>query len=270
MPSWSAINGDIVALGQGMVVSGCESGARWATSIPYEAPGSIFVRENGEVLVSTYAKVYVLGGDSGELLRSEFVGSLGGRGVDRGAVAAYQPVCGLLVEYELGQAWFWFDVDTMSRGPLMRLPTGQTSGTNAWSGTTDCGVVALNYPGDRVTRFNADGRVRYDIPVPEGTFGTILPPSPLVDGGTAMILPGGWYRISPEGVSSTVTRLNELLVGLGSDGRPILAPDGTLFYLTNSGGEYRASATPTGLIPGPYLWPNSGLNWARTNSILPD
>jgi hypothetical protein len=95
-----------------------------------------------------------------------------------------------------------------------------------------------------------------------------LPPIPLVYGATAMILQGGWYRISANGEPSEVTRLDERIVGLASAGRSVLAPDGTLFYLTDSGGEFRASATPTGLLPGPYLWPQSGLNWARTNSIL--
>ncbi|MBX7194930.1 MAG: hypothetical protein K1X94_22950 [Sandaracinaceae bacterium] len=62
-----------------------------------------------------------------------------------------------------------------------------------------------------------------------------------------------------------------LRMGFRSFTEPVLAPDGTLFLMTDSGGEdFRFFAATTGAIPGPFLWPDSGYNWARTNSVLPE
>lgn len=266
MPAWSPETGDIIARGfssdsRGGVVSGCEDGVRWATEVPTDGDGSIFVRENGEVVVVTTYELHVLDGATGEPLRSALVRLPGSSDYNR--AAAYQPGCGVLFEKTVGSTWAWFDLDRMEDGPLLR---GRTAATRMWSGTEDCGIV--EFTGDRIVRIEPFGAIRFDVPAPSGTFGPILPPVPLLDGGTALLLQGAWYRVSAEGDVSEVTRLDAAAVGVGSAGRSVLAPDGTLFYLTDSGGEFRASATPTGLLPGPFLWPQSGLNWARTNSVL--
>ncbi len=268
VPAWSPTSGDIVAgVSSGasrVVVSGCDSGARWTTAVPLvEHPNSVlFVRENGEVVVGTPGSVHILDGESGEPLRAGLTGAV--TSTDYGFPVTYQPGCGVLIEKEIAMVWYWYDVDRMERGPLLGNTVRRMSGTGSWSGTGDCGVVQNTNFG--IVRYNADGSVRYDRRAPPGTAGTLVPPIPLADGGTAMILPGGWYRIAPDGALSEVTRIAPELIGFTSVSEPILAPDGTLFYLSEAG----ASAIPTGLIPGPYLWPRSGLNWARTNSILPD
>ena len=268
MPSWSTATGDIATAAstgsEGVVIAGCDAGLRWATAVPLvDHPNTaLFVRENGEVVVGTPGSVHILDGETGEPRRAGLTGAV--TSTDYGFPVTYQPGCGLLIEKEIAMVWYWYDVDRMEQGPLLGNTVRRMSGTRSWSGTADCGLVQNTDFG--IIRYNADGSVRYDRPAPPGTAGTLVPPIPLADGGTAMILPGGWYRIAPDGALSEVTRVAPESIGFTSVSEPILAPDGTLFYLSEAG----ASAIPTGLLPGPYLWPRSGLNWARTNSILPD
>jgi hypothetical protein len=81
MPRWSPQTGDIIGLGESIgaspdragIVSGCESGVRWATEVPTDGGGSIFVRENGEVIVVTTYELLVLDGLTGEPRRSALI-----------------------------------------------------------------------------------------------------------------------------------------------------------------------------------------------------
>ena len=91
-------------------------------------------------------------------------------------------------------------------------------------------------------------------------FGTAAPSSP-----------PGWQRFDSEGRLVSHIRLDSDFVGFGRVAEPALAPDGTLFMSTMmASGEMVFFAAATGATPGPFLWPNSGYNWARTNSVLPE
>jgi hypothetical protein len=277
MPAWSPVTGDFVAFGvlfdpseryRG-VGSFCTEGTRWFTQLPiYADVNSAFVRPVGDVIVAGRGEMWVLDGETGEALRSATY-----RNDDDVPVwpSTYHAGCGLLVMTEYDQAWRWLDDETMEWGPDLRFPEGLATNTGFWSGTPDCGLVALvgDSPGSlSVTRLAADGSVRHSTvfrgPEESGSFAG--PPIALADGGTLGITnPAGWVRYSPDGVEVSRVRLEG-----GATSDPALAPDGTLFMMLGFPFEYRFIAAATGAVPGPFLWPNSGYNWARTNSVLPE
>ena len=277
MPAWSPLTGDFITFAARFdggeryrgVVATCSEGTRWFTQLPiYDDVNSAFVRPDGDVIVAGRGEMWVLDGETGEALRSATY-----RNDDDVPLwpSTYHPGCGLLVMTEYDQAWRWLDDETMEWGPDLRFPEGLATNTGFWSGTPDCGLVALvgDSPGSlSVTRLAADGSVRHSTvfrgPEESGSFAG--PPIALADGGTLGITnPAGWVRYSPDGVEVSRVRLEG-----GATSDPALAPDGTLFMMLGFPFEYRFIAAATGAVPGPFLWPNSGYNWARTNSVLPE
>ena len=275
MPAWSPTTGEMVSFGArpggsdpGVGV-GCAEGNRWFTQIPgFDPPTAVnFVRPNGDVIVTSGNDVWVLNGATGEPLREAILGDAFANS------ATYHPACGVLVELptETTTSWYWLNDETMEPGPALRLPVDRSTSIGAWSGTPDCGLVASAGTGNMV-RLNADGTVRYNVPIPAGVGITIAsPPVALEDGGTLLMVdPPGWMRLNAAGEITSTVRLDAMRVGARSAGPTTLAPDGTMYFMTRTGTEIRFGAASTGAIPGPYLWRQSGLNWARTNSILPD
>ena len=275
MPAWSPVSGDMVTFGHRSdgafsgVGVGCVEGNRWFTEIPgIHIPSTVnYVRPDGDVIVTSIGHIWILDGETGEPLRSADIDVPVPR-----LVAAYQPGCGLLVQDEVDAelAWYWVNDDTMARGPALRLPPDRPTSSGAWSGTSDCGLVASAGRGNLV-RLNADGSVRFNTPIPAGFIATAAPPVALADEGILVMTdPPGWIRFNSMGEITSTVALDTSNVGFRTTSDSVLAPDGTMYFMTESGGEIRFGAASTGAIPGPYLWPNSGLNWARTNSILPD
>jgi len=83
-------------------------------------------------------------------------------------------------------------------------------------------------------------------------------------------VPPGYFVVGPDGDLREVVNLADPRVGTQLESDPLLGPDGTMYWLTSGGpGQPTAYAASTGYTPGPMLWPQSGLNWARTNSPLP-
>ena len=100
-----------------------------------------------------------------------------------------------------------------------------------------------------------------------------FPPRPVVD--ALALHPGQAVHLGHSCILLDIAGLRVLLdpatAGGGPAVPPTVAPDGTLYGLGVSAfGEYRFFAASTGVTPGPFLWPHSGYNWARTNSVLPD
>jgi hypothetical protein len=243
-------------------------GPRWFTRLPIgEGQSSIFVREDCDVIVSSRGAAWILDGQTGEPISSA---------VYEGDPVAYHPGCGVLVSFRFWREWRWLDDETMELGPLLELPEAATSNVGLWSGTEDCGVVAVGGVDPLVTtRLDADGTVRYSVAFRDIEERVALagPPVPLADGGTLLLMsnPVGWNRLSPTGELIDRYRIDPVANGGRTTSQPAMAPDGTLYFMTNSPEGLRFLAVSTGgLAPGPFLWPYSGLNWARTNSILPE
>lgn len=278
MIAWSPTTGDFITFGERAnereqyrgVGAGCAEGVRWFTQLPiYEGQTRAFVRTNGDAIVAVNGEIWILDGTTGELLR--------GRRFDDedgipGRPAAYQPGCGLLVEYRPTQTWRWLNDETMELGPLLSFPEDLPSSAK-WSGTSDCGLIAIG--GTRfVSRVDADGTLRFSTRYGDDTeFVTSTgPPIPLSDDGALVVLnPPGWLRVGSAGEVVSRHVLDPAVVGEQMANEATLAPDGTLYFLAlASGGDLRFVAVSTGTSPGPFLWRESGYNWARTNSLLPD
>jgi hypothetical protein len=274
MPAWSPVTGDYIgfARGEGQGVAAfCTEGVRWYTHLPiYEGNSHAFVRPDGNVLVANRREAWLLNGETGEPL---------------GTAAytipfqepAYHPGCGLLLFYNLDTTWRWLDETTWTEGPTLRVPEGY--GTDQWhyAGTTDCGLVAVIDSGDTglwlLTRWNADGSIRYQVTVrpPGPGIGATARPIMLQDQSTLIV----WQPFELRHYGADGTELARIPVDLDRAGAglvspPAMAPDGTLFFLGDGLGGPRFVAMATDFTPGPLIWPNSGYNWARTNSLLPE
>lgn len=280
MPAWSPHTGDIVTFGaEGRsgyrgVGAGCSEGTRWFTQLPiYRGLSRVFVDEDGDVIVgAAHGIVWILDGESGEILRTATF--MDDRGLPTRA-AVYQPGCGLLIETVRAVQWRWMDPETMELGAPLTMPEDRPTNVGVWSATADCGLVAAGGVDPLyLTRLEADGSVRYSVVFREtGTFGSVAgPPVALADGGTLLITtPPGWVRYDSSGTEIDRIALDTSVVGGSRVTEPVLAPDGTVFMMTaNSVGEFLFFAAATGAVPGPFLWPDSGYNWARTNSLLPE
>ena len=275
MPAWSPVTGARIqfAVGgeEGGVASVCTEGVQWITSIPFDfrqdfvRPILFFVRPDGDVIVATRFEMWVLDGSNGEPLRHGQYGddpstiySVGGNPV------TYHPNCGVLVEEETGSQWYWVDDDTMERGRTITAPEEYAGG--AWVGTPDCGVTLRSRY--RVIRLDAEGQVRFDVPLGPGFDG----PIPTARGGFAFLgsSPPGWVELDENGVELQRVQLDPRVVGESSISLGLLAPDGTYYFATDSGLGLVLlfGAASTGMEPGPFLWPESGLNWAHTNSYF--
>lgn len=275
MPAWSPVSGTrFIAAGgpEGRgVASACAEGVAWVTLLPIDpsedAPGVMFVRADGDLLVATQGTMWVLDADSGEPLRTAEWAT----GVDDGLPGAYHPGCGLLVERTSGREWFWLDDETLQVGPAIRLRDGDSSAEGAWTGTADCGLVVAAR--DSVIRFDRDGSMRHELTAedfPADFSGASGPPIPTEDGGFLLVTrPPGWIHFSALGVRQATVRLPDA-GGASSFSEPLLAPDGSLYFVSYDSltGFLAFGAANTGIRPGPFLWPDSGLNWAHTNSPL--
>lgn len=282
-PAWSPVTGDFVTFGINYgagepqfrgVGAACSEGTRWFTQLPiYEGQSAVYVRANGDVVIVARGEAWVLDGQTGELISTANLARPGGV---LGMPAAYQPGCGVLIVYNIRRDWTWLDDETMELGPLLNVPDAATSNVGLWSGTQDCGVVAVGGVDPVVvTRLEADGSVRYSVPFRQAGERMALagPPVPLADGGTLLITgnPPGWNRLSATGELIDRYRIDPVANGSRTLSEPAIAPDGTLYFMTESPAGIRFLAVSTGgIVPGPFLWPNSGLNWARTNSVLPE
>lgn len=273
MPAWSPVTGariQFASAGQeGGVASVCAEGVQWITSIPFDfrrdfiRPILLFVRPDGDVIVATRFEMWVLDGVTGEPLRHGQYGdpttifSVGGN------PTTYHPSCGVLVEEETGGQWYWVDDDTMERGPTITAPEEYAGG--AWTGTADCGVTLRSRY--RVIRLDAEGEVRFDVPLGPGFDG----PIPTASGGFAFLgSPPGWVELDENGVELQRVQLDPRVAGEASISLGLLTPDGTYYFATDSGlgVVLLFGAASTGIEPGPFLWPDSGINWAHTNSYL--
>jgi hypothetical protein len=280
MPAWSPVTGDILTFGTSPlegyrgVGAACSEGTRWFTQLPiYEGLSAAFVRPDGDAIVASQGEGWVLDGETGETLRSaQYIDEAG----IPGKPAAYQPGCGVLLEFVPTRSWRWLNDDTMDLGPLLEFPEAlATRSVNGWVGTPDCGVAAVGGVSTlTLTRLGPTGEIRSSSVLrPEGTFGTnVGPPIPLSDGGMLVVTtPPGWVRFGADGVEVSRVLLDQAVVGIDAINQPTLAPDGTLYFMTVSTfEEYRFVAVMTRAVPGPFLWRNSGYNWARTNSVLPE
>ena len=170
MPAWSPQTGDLVTFGvsssTGVMGAGaaCSEGTRWYTQLPIH-PGlnTAFVRPDGDAIIASVGESWVLDGTTGEPLRTaSYVDDAG----IPGRPAAYQPGCGILLEFVPAASWRWLNDETMTLGPLLTFPADRPTNNQIWAGTTDCGMVGV---GGRdslyLTRVNADGAVRYSSPV---------------------------------------------------------------------------------------------------------
>lgn len=287
MPAWSPVTGDLVVVGGNdevnattgsdrLIVAGCDAGVRWVSRVPGDE-GVLFVEANGNVIIGAAGRVSVLDGQTGETLRSVVIGTSGDFG-NYGRAQSYHPSCGVLVRVSTATGtWYWLDSETLTPGPELRLDEGVPANTENWSGTEDCGLVVS---GSRLQRFRADGTVRYARDFERArqeAFGDVggitnaSPPIALADGGTLFpTVPPGYFVVGPDGELQEVVNLADPRVGTMLEGDPLLGPDGSMYWLTSAGpGLPTAFAVSTGHVPGPMLWPQSGLNWARTNSYLP-
>lgn len=277
-PAWSPVTGDFITFGgvaDGIsryrgAGAGCADGVRWFTQLPiYEGLSRAYVRPDGDAIIAISGEMWVLDGDTGELVRTAVF-------VDEseipGRPSAYQPGCGILIEFVPTRTWRWLNDETMELGPLLSFPDDRLATAN-WSGTSDCGLIAQG--GTRfITRLNSDGSVRFSVRYGEDTefITTAGAPIPLADGGALVVLdPPGWLRLDVDGALASRRTLDRATVGQRMANEPTLAPDGTLYFMTQSEGrELRFSAASTRAVPGRFLWRNSGGNWARTNSVLPE
>lgn len=272
MPAWSPATGDYIGFTTGPsqgVAAFCTEGVRWVTQLPiFEGDSHAFVRPDGDVLVANRSETWLLDGPTGEPVGT-VVYSIPFQEV------AYQPGCGLLLFYGPDSTWRWLDDTTWTEGPTLRLPEGQGTSVGFYAGTTDCGVVAYTghaTEGGYLTRVDADGTVRYSV-LQRGLDGLGISARPimLTDQSTLVV----WQPLELRHYSADGTELARIVVdtdaaGLGLVSPPAMAPDGTLFYLGDGLGGPRFVAMATDFTPGPLIWPNSGYNWARTNSVLPD
>jgi hypothetical protein len=220
MPAWSPITGDIVGMGSlydvrsQVVLSACDEGVRWAIAFPH-APGSLWVRADGDVIVGQDARVYVLDGATGVIERDVVVG-VPGTSDHWGRAVAYQPGCGVLLEQEFGTAFEWVNDETFHFGPELRVGAGFGGGVRNWTGTPDCGLFVAAR--GHLIRFDADGSIRHDtfIDVPVGDVLSVAsPPIPLQDGGIFIPTnPPGWIRLDAAG---TITERVVLPATVGTE-----------------------------------------------------
>jgi hypothetical protein len=272
MPAWSPVTGDYIgfARGEGQGVAAfCTEGVRWYTHLPiYEGNSHAFVRPDGNVLVANRREAWLLSGETGEPLGSAMYST------PFQEAGSYHPGCGLLLFFNPDKTWRWLDETTWTEGPTLRLPEGQDTEAPFYAGTTDCGVTVYNGSSTNryLTRLEADGSVRYNVVVHEGLgFGISARPLMLTDQSTLLV----WQPMELRHYGADGTELERIDVdtdraGAGLVSPPAMAPDGTLFFLGDGLGGPRFVAIATDFTPGPLIWPNSGYNWARTNSVLPE
>ena len=251
MPAWSPATGQIaytVGYDNAIVAVMCpvdgggqlilrfaprpETGYR-GTRVYYRANGELLVHRGGLHVISP----------TGELLRS----------ASPSATAepyAYAEGCGVL--YQDGTEWFWFDPDSLSAGPRADL-----SEYRGAAGSASCALragssegVFLVLPGSErpAVRLAAAGVGAYELG--DGRFVRLDQTTrelAIVDAGGAVVEP--------------VVRLSG---DVNLVGGPYWTPDGHVIF--TSGGLWELDLP----APGPMLWPEAGMNWAHTNSPLPE
>ncbi|MBN8615292.1 MAG: hypothetical protein J0L92_32150 [Deltaproteobacteria bacterium] len=275
MPAWNPTTGARIQVAgtttETGVCSVCEEGVQWITALPLtfsraiDRPTAFYVRPDGDVIVATRFRMWVLDGATGEPKREARYGDPTMENAMSGSPRTYFPGCGVLVEEVTGTEWYWVNDDTMEQGPTLRIDDDYAGGVENWSGTEDCGVtVRANY---RVIRLEADGAVRFDVELGPGFYG----PIPTASGGSAFLgRTPGWVEMDAQGVELSRLVLDPRFVGETSLGFGLLAPDGTYYFVTDSGLGLVLTfgSAASGIRPGPFLWRDSGLNWAHTNSYF--
>jgi hypothetical protein len=277
MPAWSPLTGDYIGFAQGEVAgvaAYCTEGVRWFTQLPiYRGNSVAYVKTDGNVIVANRRELWVLDGQTGEPLSHHTYAT------PFQVVSGYQPGCGILLSDPVAATWRWLDEESFEEGPTLRYAgrtiPGVSIGTAGSVGTTDCGVVTYTTDPEfttYLTRLNADGSTRYNVfqRGPVG-FETGARPIMLADQGTLVL----WQPFELrhyDAMGNEVARyaIDQDRAGRGAVTPPAMGPDGTLFVLSDGPVGPSFVAIATGLTPGPLLWPNSGLNWARTNSVLPE
>lgn len=264
--AWSPRNrAAVLFTGSNVVFSGCLDRPlpRWAHRVPIGRAGTtdeIYVRANGDAVVAGDTTMLI--SETGELL-----GTTSFR--DRAyppRPAGYREACGVLFMTSPEEEWRWLDVDTMEFGPPLG---GAPSASGEWSGTADCGLVYRSST-QLLRRLAADGSVLHETPLRSGIAGH---PIPLADGSTFVPLADtGWLVVAMDGTVTQRVDLGEPWSSRRLVGDGALAPDGTFFFAVSDilGDSFAFAAVATGLRPGPLLWTGSGLNFAHTNSALPD
>ncbi len=251
MPAWSPMTGQIaypVGYDNALLAVSCPvdfggqyilrfgsipEGAHWSTHVYYRSNGELIVHRGGVFVVSP----------TGEILRST-------AGPGDAEPYAYAEGCGLLYRDETN--YFWLDVDSLETGS--RFDMRDFSGA---SGLSDCSLFGGNSRGGTVV--TVDG-ARSQVSGP---------------GDQVVELDGGGFV-----VIDTTTREFQVydparaLLGAGrlegdvrlGGGGPIFTPDGHVMWVSRSGGGFWDLDLPP---LGPMLWPEAGMNWAHTNSPLP-
>jgi hypothetical protein len=249
MPAWNPVTGQLAFtvglenqilavqcpgdnMGQFMLNIGPRNPLR-AGENPYT---HIFYRENGELLLHRNGQLHVIS-PTGEVLRS----------VSTGAGArphTYDPTCGMF--FQMGEIdWSWWNVDTMSPGPVLH-PRYAEDGV---SGAPDCGL-------------REGSRDRLLAVHPDGTASMLSP------GGVQVLFTAeGYLRFSMSGDSVEVLDARGVVLeAFALDGAVMAAsvftPDGNMLSAN--------TRWYLGYAPGLPLYLNSGMNWAHTNSPLPE
>lgn len=251
MPAWSPVTGQIaypVGYDNAMVAVSCPvdfggqyilrfgpipEGAHWSTHVYYRANGELIVHRGGVFIVSP----------TGEVLRSA-------PGPGDAEPYAYSEGCGLL--YRDDTSYFWLDAESLEAGS--RFDMGDFGGATAQAdcrlqGGNSSGVYLvapsgereqIAGPGDSLAALNGGGLVVLDRATREFQ---------VYDSARALISSG---RLEGD-------------VALSAGG-PVWTPDGHVVWVSRSGGGFWDLDLPP---LGPMLWPEAGMNWAHTNSPLP-
>lgn len=265
--AWSPVTRDVVIRwGNRVVYGGCLDGQpRFAALFDTILGDGLFVRANGEIVVTGFT-THVLGPD-GEP-RREVDLAVDGQSI----TGTYTEGCGVMFNRTYNRMWQWLNVDTMELGPMLRLPDELSAFAGAWSGTPDCGVIVHTdaLSGQRLIRLGPDGSVVFNIDAPG-----VAAPFVLADGGFLTVLYDQYEVFAADGSLREHVGFDASFVGPCWPQSSMLAPDGTLFLACGDAeagelGTLAFHAVPTGYPAGPDLSAHGGLNFAGTNSILPD
>ena len=248
MPAWNPVTGQIaftVGLENSILAVQCagddlgqfilDIGPRNTLSAGRNPYTQVYYRENGELLVLRNERLFVIS-PTGEVLRSH--DTLAGA-----RAHAYDAECGLL--FSIANQWRWQNVDTQLLGP----PFQARGDAFATAGTQACGIIQSTRAGVFVSHPGAEDR---QIGLPNT--GRLAVP-----GGFALLEPAPSPRISI--VDSAGNETDMFLAPERRLGR-LLTPDGNVIY--------PGTRWYLGLPAGPQLSLDSGLNWAHTNSPLPE
>ena len=193
----------------------------------------IFYRENGELILHRNGQTHLIS-PTGEVLRTLEMGPYP-------RPIAYDQTCGVLYNVS-DSGWQWWDMDAMSGGPILQL----LEGASAVFGSEDCGIIGYS-----------SGRI--EVAHPDDTHTRIL-------GNVGAAIVGGWAMFPPFGRRVEIVDSQGVLmetIPVTDEPTPgVLTPDG---YMLDTDERWYL-----GYPPALRLGLNTGLNWAHTNSPLPE